>query len=549
MNRRNRRLALGLSLAMGWSVYTATSEDSIGAQPPNIVVILTDDHRADYLGCAGHPILKTPHIDQLAAEGVRFQNAFVTTAACTPNRTSLLTGQYERKHGVTFSSGSSLTEEAFQETYPMQLRKAGYFVGYIGKNHTPIGDGGGVNKKPESTSEQLAKARVKWGYHNGVMEAGFDYWYGNHGHSTFYPKWHHPIYRNASADTQVEIFQEGVLNFLKPNMEFAGAEEFLRTKPTDKPFCLLVNFNVPHGASTSSMKQHPKDSELYRTRYRDQIDHLPIPETYIAKADIKTPKIPAHVYNGEYIPTYNYVQNEADLRERLVRTCQTVTGVDRLVGALVAQLKDQELYENTVIVFTSDHGLQFGEHGLGGKVLLYEESLRVPIIIFDPRLPKERKGAVSEEMALTIDLAPTILELAGLPIHPEMQGRSLKDAMRDGDLSLREDFFCENMFTGQNYPRMEGVRSRDFKYIRYFEHQRRMHHLDLLDASIKGEQPVYEELYDLRNDPKEVDNLAGVSAHAERLEAFRKRCRELVVEARDGGGYPRTYIKNDPRQK
>ena len=123
---------------------------------PNIVVILTDDHRADYLGCAGHPIIKTPHIDQLAADGTYFKNAFVTTAACTPNRTSILTGQYERKHGITFGSAGTLTEEAFRDTYPVILRKAGYFTGYVGKNHTPIGWTDTLRAGQECISQETA---------------------------------------------------------------------------------------------------------------------------------------------------------------------------------------------------------------------------------------------------------------------------------------------------------------------------------------------------------------------------------------------------------
>jgi len=526
------------------------AQSALGAASrPNVVVILTDDHRADYLGCSGNPILKTPHIDQLAAEGVRFSNAFVTTAACTPNRTCLLTGQYERKHGITFSSQSSLTEEAFQDTYPMQLRQAGYFVGYIGKNHTPIGPGSGINEKPESTPEQLAKAKPHFGYYNGTMEAGFDYWYGNHNHSTFYPKWNHPIYRNSRVNTQIEIFGEGAMHFLKPDPEFAGTQDFLRSKPANQPFCMMVNFNLPHGAGTSSMKQLNSDPELYRTTYRDQIDELPLPETYIAKADIKRQKIPTQVYNGVTIPTYHYVHNEADLRERMVREYQTVTGIDRLVGNLVAELKAQGLYENTVIVFTSDHGLMHGEHGLGGKVLLYEESIRVPMIIFDPRLPEARRGTVADELALSIDIAPTLLELAGVSVHEEIQGKSLVSVMQQDGAPWRKDFFCENMYSGQNYPLIEGVRSEDFKYIRYFKPKPRRHHVLTLTDSIQGQQPIYEELYDLKNDPKETTNLADSPDHADTLDTFRKRCQVLVVEARGSDDYPKTHIKNDPRKR
>ncbi|MCP4314443.1 MAG: sulfatase-like hydrolase/transferase [Bacteroidetes bacterium] len=497
---------------------------------PNIVVILADDQRADYLGCTGNPIVKTPHIDRLAREGIKFNQAFATSTACTPNRTCIMTGQYERKHGITFGSNSSLSIEAFSETYPMQLKQSGYYVGYVGKNHSPIGS------SPEGH-----------GYKSGVMEKQFDYWYGNHKHSTFYPKGKHPIYRNARPDTQVEIFQEGALNFLKHNPEFAGTRDFLRTKPEGRPFCLMVNFNLPHGAGTSSMRQLPTDPELYRTRYQDQIHEMPIPGTYIARGDIEIPKIPHHVYNGEYIQSYNYVQAPETLRERIVRTCQTVTGIDQLVGALLDELKAQGLYDNTVIIYSSDHGLQFGEHGLGGKVLLYEESMRVPLIVFDPRLPKRRQGAVSDKLVLSLDIAPTILDLAGLPIPGEMQGKSMKAVIYKARQPWREDFFCENMFMGQNYPRIESVRSRDFKYIRYFDKQKDQHHILSLTASIHGEEPIYEELYDLKSDPLEEKNLATSPDHLEILEKYRKRCQELVVEAKGGNSFPKTHILNDPR--
>ncbi|VGO12376.1 Arylsulfatase [Pontiella desulfatans] len=497
---------------------------------PNVVVILADDQRADYLGCAGHLVVKTPNIDRLAAKGIRFENAFATTAACTPNRTSILTGQYERKHGVTFGSESSLSLEAFAETYPMVLRKAGYYVGYVGKNHSPIG------LSPQGS-----------GYSSGVMEKQFDYWYGNHKHSMFYPKGKHPIYTNSTAETQVEIFQEGALNFLQNNPSFSGASDFLKTKPDNQPFCLLVNFNVPHGAGTGSMEQRPTDPELYRSTYRDKINAMPRPETYVAKKSIRDPKIPKQVYNGKYLKGYNYVQTPKALRERQVLTCQTVTGIDQLTGAVIAELQHQGLLDNTIILYTSDHGLQHGEHGLGGKVLLYDESLRVPLIVYDPRLPDSQCGKTKQELALSIDIAPTLLELAGVPVPAEMQGKSLAPLMNDTSVSWRKDFFCENMFMGQNYPRIEGVRGTDFKYVRYFDKAKDQHHILSLTASIEGEQPVYEELYDLRNDALETKNLAPSSTHRKVLEHYRERCRELVVEAKGGPGYPKTHIENDPR--
>jgi len=492
------------------------------AARPNVIVILADDQRADYLGCAGHPVVQTPNIDAIAARGAYFQNAFVTSAACTPSRTSILTGQYERKHGVTFGSGSSLSKTAFAKTYPMVLKKKGYFTGYVGKNHTPAGEGG---------------------YRSQLMEEEFDYWYGNHGHSTFYPKKRHKIYSGAKANTQPEIFREGALNFLQENDEFQAANAFLQKRPKEQPFCLLVNFNVPHGAGTSSMKQLPGDPALYRTTYRDQANQklLVPPKNYVAKTDIQQKKIPAKAYNGEYISQYNYVQTAETLRERQIRTCQTVTGIDNLVGALVAELKRQKIEDNTILLYFADHGLQHGEHGLGGKVLLYEDSVRVPFIIYDPRLPKNCQGLRPEELVLSIDIAPTLLALTDTPAPKGMQGKSLVPLLEGKKVPWRSDFFMENMFMGQNYPRIEAVRTQRWKYIRYFDKKLDQPHIKSLFASIQGEKPIYEELYDLQSDPGETKNLAKSQKYATQLAEIQKRCHALLLEARDGDALPDTY--------
>jgi arylsulfatase A-like enzyme len=240
--------------------------------------------RLDNWGCMGdHRIVQTPNLDALAEKGTLFSNAFVTSAACSPSQTTIMSGQYERRHGETFGSNSAMTEGAFSQTYPMLLKKGGYFCGYVGKNHSPIGMSG-----------------KGFGYKSGRMEEMYDYWYGNHGHMTFYPKnmGSRTIYNNARADTQIEIIQEGADNFFAENSEFSGAKSFLHRRPKNRPFCLQINFNVPHGAGTSSMEQRRTDRQLYRTTYRDQIDQMPEPKHYVAYKDIKTPKIPHHAYNG-----------------------------------------------------------------------------------------------------------------------------------------------------------------------------------------------------------------------------------------------------------
>jgi len=501
---------------------------AVTTEKTNVVFILADDMRSDYLGCMGqNRIVQTPNLDKLASTGTLFTNAFVTTSACTPSRTTMMSGQYERKHGITFDCQSAMTEKAFSKTYPMVLKKSGYYTGYIGKNHSPIG-----------------KSEKGYGYKSGKMEEMFDYWYGAHRHLTFYPKQRHKIFSNAKADNQVDILQEGTDNFFTQDSEFAQARNFLRACPDDKPFCLMINFNVPHGAGTGSMKLKPEDPELYRTTYRDQTDQMPQPKNYVAEKDIKNRKIPENVYNGKYIKQYNYVKTPETLRERQVRTCQTVTGIDKLVGEVVHELERRGEADNTMIIFTSDHGLQHGEHGLGGKVLLYEESIRIPLIIYDPRISPENRVEVIKELCLSVDLAPTILDIAGVKVPKGMQGKSLKPLLKGENILWRTDFFCENMFMGQNYPRIEAVRSNNWKYIRYFSKEKDQHHILSLISPLLGEEPVYEELYNLTNDPGETNNVIDYPENAETLERLRERCRYLLMNAKGGNKMPDTHIEN-----
>lgn len=403
---------------------------------PNVIVILADDMQAGVTGYEGHGIIKTPNIDRLAANGTVFTKGFATSAICTPSRTSLLTGLYEGRHGINFNSKSSMTENAWSQTYPMILKDAGYFVGWIGKNHTPIGKN---------------EAGVL-GYNSGVMDQSFDYWYGSHRHLSFYPKdlKRHAIFKNAKADTQIEILEEGLENFMAPNEVFKAGYRFLDSRPTDKPFALMINFNVPHSYATESMQQRSSDLDLYKTVYRDKLSEVTLPETYIANKDIKTPKLPLAVYNGEYIKSYNYVKTSATLKERKIREMQTISGIDKLLGKLVNNLEKQGVADNTIIVFTSDHGLMHGEFGLGGKTLLYDPSVRIPMVVYDPRM-KQNKAVQSNELVALVDIAPTLLDLANIPIPEQMQGHSLKPLMQkvqaddktNGNVNWRQEIFLK----------------------------------------------------------------------------------------------------------
>ncbi|MGJ8691493.1 MAG: sulfatase-like hydrolase/transferase [Thalassotalea sp.] len=497
---------------------------------PNVIVILADDMQTGVTGFEGNPIIKTPNIDKLATDGTVFSKAFATSAVCTPSRTTLLTGLYERRHGVNFNSNSSMSNQAYRQTYPMLLKDSGYFVGYVGKNHTPIG-------KNEAG---------KTGYYSGIMDKSFDYWYASHKHLTFYPKdiKRHAIFKNAKADTQIEIIEEGVENFMLPNEAFKAGYNFLDSRPKNKPFALLINFNVPHASSTGSMELRDSDLALYKSTYRDQLSNVTIPETYTAEKDIKSPKLPKNVYNGKYLETYDYVKNPDNLKERIIREIQTITGIDKLMGKLVKHLKEQGVADNTIIVFTSDHGLMHGEFGLGGKVHLYDPSVRIPMIIYDPRIDKTKIVAKNDDIVALVDIAPTILDLAQIAIPEEYQGASLKPLLdvRSADkVKWRQEIFLENMMTIQNYPRMEGVRSHKWKYIRYFDKQKDQDYAAMSVASINGEKPIYEELYDLENDPLEITNLITEPKHADTVKYLREKNAQLVKEYRGDKPF-NTYI-------
>ena len=485
---------------------------------PNLVFILTDDQRRDSLGCYGNKNISTPNIDRLAADGVLFEQATVNSAICTPSRACYLLGQYERRHGVNFNSGTSLAPEAWQRSYPVLLRKAGYFTGYIGKNHVPAGT---------------------QGFASGVLERSFDFWYGGHGHLTFYPKRPHSIFRDARSDTQPELLSEGVLSFLK-------------ARPERQPFCLSLCFNLPHRSGTGSMRQLPSDRELYRTAYRDRMDHLPLPPHYTPKAEIRTPRLPAEVLYAQYRQnSYDYVDTEAEVREHLVRCLQTVTGIDEVVGQLRSSLAKLGIDRNTVIVFASDHGIMEGEYGLGGKALNYEPCLRIPMIVLDPRLPASRRGVRLDQQVQSIDIAPTLLDLGGVARPSSMQGASLVPLLRGQRTKWREYAFSENLWsTVFGNPRVESVRSAEWKYIRYFPTERSLFgspggpsaygvtpeqalaYESWLTASARGLKPAYEELFHLTSDAHEAKNLAREPKFAPVLERLRAECDRLVKEAK-----------------
>lgn len=497
------------------------------------------------MGCTGNTIVQTPHIDNLAKEGILFTNAHVTSAICTPSRTSILLSQFERKHSVNFNSGTSMSEEAWEDAYPMVMRKNGYYTGWIGKNHVPIGEGG---------------------YKSGLMEKSFDYWYSGHGHLTFYPKDRHAIFAKAKEDTQIEVVSEGVQDFLTNENKVILAEKFVESRPKNKPFMLSICLNLPHGAGTRSMEMRDSDPAIYKSLYRNI--SIPLPKHYIAKKDIQKHKLPTEIHHVEDRQvSYSYVDTPETLNETYIRQLQSMKGIDNLVGQLRATLKQEGLDKNTIIIFTSDHGLFMGQQGLGGKALCYEQTTHVPMIVYNPAIQKKNKGIESDALVQTIDIAPTLLAMADIDIPKTYQGKDLTSLVEGEQIQHRKYLFTENLWsTHFGNPRCESVQDKEWKYIRYYKntnisanyliqtaknlgmkvnqllygvHDYQMAvYQSFIDAPFQGEQAVYEELYHLQEDPSELTNLASKKEHEVKLNELRTVWKDEITKAR-GKGIPK----------
>jgi arylsulfatase A-like enzyme len=435
------------------------------ADRPNLLILLTDDQRWDAIGCAGNSIIQTPELDRLAEEGVLFTSAFVTSSICAASRASIFTGQFERAHGCNFNR-RILQPEQLDRIYPVLLREAGYHTGFIGKY------GVGWRDREIDGSEL------------------FDRWYGIYGQGVYFPETHPGKHLN-------QVMTDQVL-------------EFLAQVPDNCPWCLSLSFKAPHSGKGYVGYQSELDlQDLYAdvtipmppTAAQRHFDALP---EFLRQSNARTS------YWKQRFSTPELYQSTMRDYYRLI------TGTDRAIGRIRGALAQRGMDQNTVILFLSDNGDMMGDYLLGGKQLLYDVSIRVPMLALDPRVGPAAKGQRRSELVLNIDIAPTLLDLAGLPVPSFMQGRSLVPLIQGRPTAWREDFFCESNFCtpAQAYPMIEGVRTKRWKYIRY------------TDVT-----PVVEELFDLKEDPHETNSLAGSEDHSQVLSRLRLRCDELRTDA------------------
>jgi len=291
------------------------------------------------------------------------------------------------------------------------------------------------------------------------------------------------------------------------------ARDFLAAAPPEKPWCLSISFKAPHsGEGYLGYHAEPDLKSLYAdalvpyppTARSEFFDALP---PFLRKCNARTSYWELRFSTPE--------KHQATMKDYY----RLITGVDRAIGQIREDLAARGFANNTVIIFLSDNGDMMGDYQLGGKQLLYDASIRIPLVVFDPRAPKSARGQKRTELALNLDVASTVLDAAGIAAPKAMQGRSLLPLVRGERIAWREDFFCENHFLlpEQYYPLIDGVRSERWKYVRYPEMT-----------------PVYEQLFDLASDPDEVNDLARNPLHQPTLATLRKRCEELRREAGHG---------------
>lgn len=450
-NRRDvLRTAVGALAAI-----PASRAAAIGSQRnarPNILFVLTDDQRWDALGCAGNRVIRTPTIDRMARDGVQFERAFVTTPICAASRASILTGLYERAHGYTFGK-PLLTRGATGLTYPALLRQSGYRTGFVGK---------------------LGVAVEK-----GAEREMFD---------LFQP-------------SSLPYFQDigGERTYLT-DLHARHAIEFIRAARPDQPFCLSVSFWAPH-ADDDKPEQYfwpPSLDDLYRDV---TIEPPPTSEPAFFES---LPEFLKRTLNRE---RWFWRFDTPDKYRRMIKGYyRMITALDGAVGRILAELDRLDLARNTVVIFTSDNGYFLGDRGYADKWTMHEQSVRVPFIVKDPRLPAGRQGRAIREMVLNIDIAPTILDLAGVGVPARMPGRSIAGLLAGRTANWRHEVFTEHLWNNPKIPQTEAVRTERWKYIRYPEH------------------PEFEELYDLDSDRWETRNLARDARQHPRLLQMRRDC-------------------------
>ena len=424
---------------------------------PNIIFIVTDDQRANALGYAGNDIIQTPEMDKLAREGTYFRNAFVTTPICAASRASIMTGLYERSHGYTFTK-PPLKQEYIKNSYFALLQEAGYHNGFIGKF--------GVK------------------FENNLDSSLFDV-YHSESQGAYYM-----MGDSMSKDHLTDRIGQKAIDFI------AGA-------PQDRPFCLSLSFWAPHAVDPAP------EQYVWPKRHDNLYTDITIPEPEMS-SDKDFEKLPHAVKVGFNRTRWKWRFDNPEKYQQMVKGYyRMLTAIDDNIGRIRKALAENGMAENTVIILIGDNGYFLGERQMAGKWLMYDLSLKVPLIIHNPLAQSPTEVS---DMVLNLDVTPTILDFANVDVPSSYHGYSLRAYTNSSrqDPDARESFLCEHLWDFEHIPPSEGIRTDEFKYFRYINN------------------PEIEELYDLKNDPKEGTNLVGDEEYSKILASLREECNRKV---------------------
>lgn len=429
---------------------------SSAADKPNIIFLLADDLAANAVGYNGNKDVITPHIDKLAHDGVRFMNHYDTSSICMASRCTMLTGLYEYRHGCNFSHGD-LERRFIEKSYPVLLRKAGYFTGFAGKIGFDLQD-----EKFETL---------------GPL---FDEWAGGPGQT------HYDTAKNEGIAKYADRYPHCSRAY------GAWALDFLKSaKSSGKPFCMSISFKAPHMPHTPD----PIDMKLYEGKTFTR------PPNYgVAKGEHLSPQV--HTSRA----ATGYREWVTDFDDTVAKYYALITGVDAAVGMIREGLAQEGLDKNTVIILTSDNGYNAGSHGFGDKVIPYEEGSKAPLIIYDPRLPAESNGKACQTVTGNIDMAPTVFALAGEPA-PAMDGKSLLPLLSNPADKVR-DFLPLFNFWGTASAQSMAIATPEWKYIHWYYGEGMKPTEELFHL---GTDPI--EMKNVIADPKHAATLAAMRAH------------------------------------
>ena len=440
---------------------------------PNIIFLFADDQSTHSVGIYGNKEVQTPNMDKLGKDGLIFDRHYNTTAICMASRANVFTGMYEYKTGCNFTHGD-MHAEVWEKSYPVLLREAGYLTAFAGK------------------FGMVVKGK-------GLCEDDFDYWGGGPGQTHFETK------KNASMKKYAEKYPHASRSY------GAFGQDVIRDAvKKKKPFCLSISFKAPHRPVTPD----PMFDHVYAGKKFTK------PANYGRKfGEHMAPQGKAG-RQYERFESWNYDKNYDEV---MAKYFQQVYGVDVAVGMIRKEVEAQGIAGNTVIIYTSDNGFICGSHGYGSKVLPMEESSRVPLMIYDPRSKSVGKGLRCGKLTGNIDFAPTMLEMAGLPVPKNMDGKSLVKTLDDPKAGGHQQLAFINVWGPLATQSLTCVtETQKYTYWWYG------------DEDMK---PT-EEFYDLKNDPLELKNEADNPQKAAALYQMRKRYdKELAKWKREAVPY------------